>query len=263
MSTEGRRQFIPREAGDPDLTQAEFKAQQEGDVRTLKMRNNIAKQLKATRREERKRITEMVLDRNGREYIEYFEGITSMFEYVKSLPSNTILDIGAGRGRGIRELAESALGEGLRFKTTVLGNSDRIEKSDAIARVHITPAETLRGISNESIGGILALYSISYCENPEIVTKRIDEVLVPGGVVKATFPDLPGRLSRTSKFIQWDALPYEHFFKGMGYDVLVHSSQRQILLALKPGGNISASKLMEADEKSYEEQMAPFPETEE
>ncbi len=153
--------------------------------------------------------------------------------------------------QGISDIAKSELGTGLEFKGTSVTPQPEFKNYLGQDRVIITSAESLRGIENNSVGGILALHSISYSAEPQHLVARLDQVLVEGGVVKLMAnPDEVNNNRLGEKEVS-------HFisaFKHLGYDVEVRGT---VLLAVKPSTDDSkfipkAKELMEEDKETIE-----------
>lgn len=189
-------------------------------------------------------------DRLGSEYISSLGGVEATLQYIKSLDSKLVIDVGTGTSQGISDIAKSKLGEGLEFKGTTVTWLNELNQHLGKDRVLITSAESLRGIENNSVGGILALYSISYTAQPQQVVARFDQVLVEGGVVKmVTHADQKSRSGHRT---------FESFlnaFKELGYDI---NESERILLAVKPSSDkskpsIKAGDLMQLDKASLAE----------
>lgn len=179
------------------------------------------------------------------EYQKQFQGIQGFLHYVRLYPSSkTVLDLCAGDGNAINELASHELGRGLQPLATGLlaGSNMHLEGVPYIE----TPAETLNGIEDQSIGGILANYSITYSNEPEKVVDSVDRVLVSGGLIKSTFHEL----------LRYGMLPVSHtynfapLFEAKGYDVATHDN---VLYAKKPGleTRFSTQQLLKLDRALY------------
>lgn len=181
------------------------------------------------------------INRTGWQYIKELGGVQHLFDYVKTLKSQTVLDIGAGTTQASSDLQESSLGFGLHFEATVLRNRPEIEKNLGKEHVHITSAEVLRGIPDASVGCVIAVFSVGYSDAPGLVAESIDRVLVPGGAVKIT-----GYKSIFSQF-------YDQF-ERRGYDVDSGEvwGEYKAILALKPGNEseVTAEQLLRSDEQS-------------
>jgi SAM-dependent methyltransferase len=192
---------------------------------------------------------EYLQNRQGWEYVKTLEGVEHLFDYVRTLPSNTILDIGAGTTAGIHQLAQSPTGAGLTFEATTLRYRPEIEENLGKERTHITSGETLRGIKDNSVGCIFGVYSVTYSAAPNLVMQSMNRVLVPGGVVKIATTD-----SQIWNF-------YEGL-KMMGYDVADNAKWQRalVVLAIKPGTKdaVRARALLDADAETFEEQTANF-----
>ncbi len=176
------------------------------------------------------------------EYQKRFQGIEGFLHYVRLYPSSkTVLDLGAGDGNAINELASHELGRGLQPLATGLLRETN-QHLEGVPYVE-TPAETLNGIADQSIGGILANYSITYSNEPERVVDSVDRVLVPGGLIKSTFHEM----------LRYGMLPVSHtynfapLFEAKGYDV---ATQHNILYAKKPGleTRFSIQQLLKLDQ---------------
>jgi len=113
---------------------------------------------------------------------------TDGFDYLRKLDGHgLVLDIGAGTTRGISQLEKSSLGSGLSFEAVALSYSPLIKENLGLEKTHITSAESLKGVKNESVAGVISLFGISYCTRPDLAVYSIDRVLLPGGVIKAGF----------------------------------------------------------------------------
>jgi len=217
----------------------------DGAGKGSKERIAAARQLRNARAREREQFAYTV-DRTGADYIQELGGVRHLFSYVKTLGNPKVLDIGAGTTRGVSELAQSALSEGLDFEATVLRNRLGVKENLGEEQTHITSAETLRGIPDLSVACVIAVYSTSYSDAPNLVIESIDRVLVPGGAVK-----MGGYEKIFNQFI--------HLLQARGYDVDDREKwgEFRVLLAIKPGGasTVTAAELIKADEESFEEQV--------
>jgi SAM-dependent methyltransferase len=222
-----------------------------------------ALQIKNFRNQEKnEELDEKWLDRSGKDYLYELKGLKHLFDYVRSLPSHKVLDIGAGTTKGISEIAKSNFGVGLDFEATVLfRNQKELEKNLGKTKTHSTSSETIKGlrknpIEDESYGAILSLMSVTYTKDPETVVKRINELLVPGGVFKGNF-SVDDRANRAGT-----VLSPQHFaaiFEGLGYkkdvDYFIDSGKtqtiRDVFIAIKPDTNkadrMTAKELYETD----------------
>jgi len=225
-------------------------------------RKKLAVHIKNARISERKDdIDTYVLERTGKEYMYEMGGLKSLFKYIRSLDSNIVLDVGAGKGTASYRLKKMPIASGLDLHVTVLRNSAEISKYIPQEKIHVTDIETLRGLKPLSVGGIIASSSIAYSVLPEAAAKRIDEVLISGGVVKATFAP-KGKGGRNSGFVVHDQVEFETLFRNLGYDVASEQfsftalgtsnnefKSNSILIAIKPGNSKapSAKKLLNSD----------------
>lgn len=214
-------------------------------------RNAVASQLRLMRAVDRGRNLYKA-DRSASEYVSAFAGLRAFSEYVSLLGSSKlVVDIGAGTTRGISEFSESQYAQGLSLQATVLSYSDEVEANLGRENTHVTSAEMLRGIADNSVAGILALNSIAYSEDPRRTIERIDQVLVPGGVIKATFDVLEDNGQSLNTLLsekygyKTEAL-FVRKLELLGYDIYVDSG---MVVAIKPGGTleISAMRLFSVD----------------
>ncbi len=201
--------------------------------------------------------------RTADRYLRELCGLKHMFDYVRTLSSKSVLDIGAGSTKAARQLSELGMARELSFEATTLSRSSKISDHfhiDSIKKLvsdnlgwdktRITTAEVLRGIPNASKGAVLAVYSLPYSAAPELAVKNIDRVLVQGGVFKGLFPN-DNKMDQFSLFV--DA------FKLHGYDT--HNAEihlgYQVILAIKPGkpDAPSAEKLFALDEVDADDQV--------
>lgn len=196
--------------------------------------------------------------RTGDQYIAYLGGLEHLFKYVRTLPSQKVLDIGAGKGKALPFLAKSRIGEGLIFEGTALLSSSKTD-----AKLYLTSAEVLRGVASNSYGAVLALISLSYVKTPEFAAEQIDRVLVPGGIIKFTFPleDIHHKNRAGEVVNQAAGQKYAELFRKRGYDVATigMDDTARLVVGIKPGGDGSsftwAKKLMDRDLQTRLEQL--------
>lgn len=220
-------------------------------------RNKVASQIKNIRKSEKLGVFDA--NRDGKSYLNTFLGLREVFNYVRALnTSNLVLDVGAGTTRGISEISRSCLGKSLDFKATVLYRHPDIEKNLGHQKTISTSAEVLRGVANTSVGAILGLNSFAYSDSLNLVANRFDEVLVPGGLIKATFlsNEIKGRLGTLG------IKTYNKFLtvlREKEYDIAtISQGTYDILIAIKPGltNVLSARQLLESDITSKNEQQS-------
>jgi SAM-dependent methyltransferase len=214
-------------------------------------RTQIAKQIKDARKNERS-VTEDSLEKypTDRDYLMYWYsigGLKYVFEYLKTLPSNIVLDIGTGTGKAASEMSRSRSAQGLDVHATSLRNDPELQKNfPDKTKLHITSVETLRGIERSSVGTVLAMCSIAYANYPKLAIQKIDEVLVPGGVLKANFSPGSGHAYGDVIFKSSDV--FVETLHSLGYDVDVSTNniylkkddhyakgKALVVLAIKPG----------------------------
>ncbi len=209
-------------------------------------RQEIAKQLATLRVHER--ADRYTMDRNASEYYSILDGYIQSLFYVKQLGSSkVVLDIGAGTTKAISEISESPEGKGLEleFRATVLTYTPAIEENLGLVNTHITPAETLSGIDDNSVGLALAVYSITYSVRPDATIDRINDILVPGGILKGTF--FSEKEKGVNASIASRITPFQRRLRELNYDIAL--GPNEVILAKKPGGHlaVSAQDLLEAD----------------
>lgn len=230
------------------------------------LRTAVAKQVKLARNLERSGGYNYF--RSDLDYKRNLEGVFCLFNYLKCLKgSATVLDIGAGRAEGVDSLAQT-YGIGLTFQATGLIKRKNVNPNMS-RDYRITSAEVLRGIPDNSIAGVMSVYSVTYSHAPDMVMKRINDILIPGGVFKGCFfrPDDKkteyADLYRRTHFNTAD--PFKTALIRLGFketDIAVVDNGRcELLLAIKPGGpvGISAQQLLEVDrERSTIQQKQDF-----
>lgn len=215
--------------------------------------------------EQRGDYREVEWDRNKLEYLREFNGLSNVFKYVRQLDAGgLVLDVGAGTTRGIGEISKSKLGEGLNFKATVLTRHSDIANNLGFENTHITSAAVLRGTDYHSVSAIISLNGLAYTVESPVVARKIDQVLVPGGVIKATFRSKiapPTFRALRYAFNFHNVLSYD--LEALGYDVAVLNEDLQeayarprevganedVMLAIKPGGKLgrNARELLASD----------------
>lgn len=176
-----------------------------------------------------------------------------------------MLDIGAGAGNGARGISESSTAKGLDIQVTSLTNNAKLRDNFPKEKIHVTPSETLRGIAPESVAGVLAVWSIAYSANPKESINKINEVLVPGGAIKAVFPSSGLEVSQKGLSVKGPEV-FKTQLETLGYNVVdfnhqfttpelinhprgVTFSGNRIILGIKPGNPNapSAKDLLQAD----------------
>lgn len=225
---------------------------------TFSERDKVARQIRRARKEESMPDTTYETGRDYEDYLIAFCGVHHLFSYVKSLDQKyqRILDIGTGKGLGISRLASRYKEKDLQFHATGLRAPTMLQPS---VFFHRTSAEVLHGIEDTSIGAVLALNSIAWSTSPEMVVNRIDTVLAPGGVLKATFApknnrDLYTRL--TNPLVGFKT--YDKFvsvLSDLNYDISVKSTSQSgippedLVVAIKGGGSggVTAEELLIED----------------
>jgi len=188
-----------------------------------------------------------IKDRNLWEYISTLEGLEFFLNYVKELsPNPLILDIGAGTTQAMHDLSIHSMGDGLSIMTTGLAKNPDAEKLIGRDRYKVTPVETLKGIEEDSVAGILGVNSIAYSGALDVAARRIDSVLISGGALKATFP-----IGTNGRFFHSHHVFTEEL-TSLKYDIAVEQSGfLEIILAIKPGREnlINAAELIKVDAK--------------
>ena len=225
---------------------------------SAEQRQGIVNQLKSARAFEKSPARYNTI-RNLREYFIRLHGFQNLFSYIKSLPCKKVLDIGTGEGIAIAELSKLSMTEGLDFELTALKNVPNLRKNFSKEKIHITGVETLRGIAPLSVACILAVNSVAYSSDPGLAVQQMDEVLIPGGVVKASFyikSNAPKRYA-SNLFFQGPR-DFMYAFKRLGYDVesdLFGEGDTQVVVAVKPGNHnaLSAFKLLYNENLNFKE----------
>lgn len=187
--------------------------------------------------------------RHENEYIRTLYGIEGTFSYLNALgTSNKIVDVGAGFGEAILGITRE-YGGNLEVYGTNLTYNPNLTENLGKGRASVTPAEFMKGFEDESIAGIIAVNSIAYSVAPKLVIQRLDQILVPGGVIKATFRN-PKRSDMEEYGFQTHNA-FTKYLKELGYDVALFRDC--VVLAIKPGGelNVKARTLLEEDLESY------------
>ncbi len=211
-------------------------------------RSQIAKQVRAARAHESNPGEKYDTNRGMQEYYYALGGLNHYLDYVKTLKSNIVLDIGACTGRAMHQLSQTSLGDEIDFQVTALKNEKNLRQNFPKGKVHITPVEILRGIQPESVGGVLSMVSITYSEYPKIAIDKINEVLVPGGIVKGAFPPPSNQVGKYGLARRGPELFIERL-KELGYDVASSNNkftsyklidknrfvENIIVVAIKPG----------------------------
>jgi hypothetical protein len=197
------------------------------------------------------RVNNVTRSREGTGYINQLGGLEHLLDYGRSFGvGSKVLDIGTGIGLAIGEIARSPFGRDLDFWATTLPSPGYgyIYSWLDQSKILYTSAEYLEGIEDKSIAICLAVASIMYSSYPAYAIRRIDEVLVPGGALKATFytkSDFDEHVSNHRPFVRE--------LVGLGYDIHICQTigMFEAVLAIKPGGQgMRAKTLIEMDRNS-------------
>ncbi len=239
-------------------------------------RDALAKQLRDVRRYEKmveplKAIDGYTLNRKDSEYVSLLSGIEQTLKYLLALSQETnsrvVVDTGTGHGQAWQDLATSPLNPGLEFEATALNMSKLLRKvwEGGRVKVRITTAERMRGYKPESVLGVFAVSSLTYVLDQPTVARKLDEILVPGGVIKAVYPPFPGSIHTHGSddysmpdLKVWTAFQSE--LRILGYDIKTMNRTNKggaaVILAIKPGGEVpvKAKELLKADLDDYERQ---------
>jgi len=214
-------------------------------------RKEIANQIKESRRAEKENSAETYkFHRTGKEELYIMGGMRHLFDYIRTLPSHKILDVGTGTGNATHMVSQMPIAANLDFEVTALHMAPELTNNFLKDKIHITGVETLRGIKDRSLAAVIGLNSLAYSINPWLAAQRLDKVLISGGIVKATFCAL-GRseyyngltFQDPEDFIMaFTDLDYDIFFTGNEYYESVGRGSMikgpyagSILLAIKPG----------------------------
>ncbi len=243
-------------------------------------RNTAARKIKRIRRKEYKQGLDLYQqERSGIHYLKWLGGLQGTFRYAQGLPSNLVVDIGAGSTRGIKSISEQKFAKKFKFKATVLSINtvnvsqpdvdnlystnlkEKIDENLGLENVHITSAEALRPFANNSTAIVLSLYSLPYCGSPELAVQNIDRILVPGGIFKGVFPiDMLYALYGEKRLQKFTPL-----FEEYQYDIAVHvknffQSKIGILLAIKKDKErqISAQNVLNEDLNTLDASLKNF-----
>jgi SAM-dependent methyltransferase len=222
-------------------------------------RKKIALQLATARHSERlNNADSYCIDRTGSEYLYRIGGLENLFQYIRGLSSKKVLHVGVGNGNASRVIGEMPIAKDFNFEVTALRNTEELRKNFSKSKIHITGVETLKGIPNESFAAVLGLNSLGYSDQPQIAVKRLNQVLVPGGVIKGTFCGL-GEEEEHNGTVLKDPVAFANGLSVLGYDVAYldnffwstteHRFLNSILLAIKPGlrNTQSAKELLHLD----------------
>ena len=208
-------------------------------IESISERQVVASQLKQMRSlEKSKNYRESDWDRDINDYLYWFNGLSQVFKYAKQLNSESLIfDLGAGTTKGISQIAKSRLGEGLNFEASVLTFRSEIQDNLGLVKTHITSVETLRGVEKKSISAMLSLNSLAYSAAPHVAVERINDVLVPGGVLKATFRVKESKDDESTG--EYNYQTHDQFstcLRDLDYDVAISKLvSEELIVAIKPG----------------------------
>lgn len=153
-------------------------------------RARLARDLRRTRKNERKLAVNGKFfkrrDRTLRRYRFYLAGLDATLDYVATLSSRQVVDLGAGTGRALRTLERVKHGKKLAF----VGTGIIWDTSIVFRNYRLTPAELMCGFPPESVGAFISVFGpIHYSNAVELVLENIHRLLAPGGVVKLAVAD--------------------------------------------------------------------------
>ena len=129
----------------------------------------------------------------------------------------------------------------------------------------VTNAESLRGIKDAEISGIISVFSIGHSAAPELAAKSIDRVLVPSGAFKTVFSENPSKDNIPNKWTERHQRLIQSF-RDMGYSVALSDIEgtnfsgdplnTTVMLAIKkPIVGVNAYKLLELDKETFKSQL--------
>lgn len=219
-------------------------------------RNLVASQLMTARHYDRHNGYEV--NRYFPEYVEDIRGIKHLLEYVRNnlprLGSNKILDVGIGRGRATREMSVVPWGEGLVFEGTTVSITEDVVANFGKTGLHITSAESLSGVADNSMAAVLSCFGVAYSKAPDKAIAQVDRVLVPSGVFKAVFYDVRLGVSE----VMHPDMPDEFVLalRNSSFDVAVRLSLDEIaiVVAVKPPVSVAAVSLLTLDANGWRAQ---------
>lgn len=175
-------------------------------------------------------------------YLKSSRGLAMVFNYVEriGLPKK-VLDIGTGDGNALKELAEAR--QDFSYIGTVLSASEQKNLVPENMEIKEATAETLLPIEDESIGAILSFQAIGFSAHPEAVAESMDRVLMPGGIIKASFRKKHGSYGKewNRKYDEWGYNSHDQFtfeLHQRGYDIAILETEGDdVILAIKPDRN--------------------------
>jgi hypothetical protein len=225
-------------------------------LKDTQLRNAVAAQLREVRRVERDQLYST--SRNLEGYREALCGFTHLFDYARTVcQDGLVVDIGAGQTIGTAQIAFSTHGESLDFVATGLVRHPSVNKFLGVDRFKITSAEVMRGFDTASVSAIIAVFSAGYSISPEMVVRRFDQILKPGGIFKGVFRSISQTkecledkfLFNETKFS--NPIPFLNEFRNYAFDTAVYDDGRCArLLTIKPGSHksVKAQDLLEQDQ---------------
>lgn len=236
------------------------------------LRDQAAKQIKNSREDERKREYAFGRERShARGLLEYtagLKGMTHFLSYVRSLSfqKQKLLDIGSGQGRALSELIKADdINYNLEISGTALFKDAEYDRFSVNDKIKLMSAETLKGVGNGEVSGIISVHGIGHSKAPELVAKSISRVLAPSGVLKTTYLDFEGGTDEQKEFTEQHARLLDTL-RAEGFDVAVFEEPTKtfagkpaidkLVTAIKPPVvGITANKLMALDFSDFEEQI--------
>lgn len=212
---------------------------------TSEERREVAKQVHTARLVEEN--NNYSINRSSSDYYMCLGGIDATLGYIKNLLHKTVLDIGAGTTKAISEFEARFRRENpdLNFVATALRYHPDFDRYLGRDKVKLTPVEILRGFKPESVSFILAVFSITYCQFPSIAIDRINEVLEPGGVIKARF----GNFTYISGLTMKSPKVFADRLRRLDYDVALNEEDKVLLAVKPPFEKGTAVRLLKEDKK--------------
>lgn len=232
------------------------------------LRDHLARDIRRARKMDRLQAQDTYYahrrNRSMESYAVYLRGFEATCVYVAALTSRRIVDLGSGTGRALSDMHEQYACLGLEFVGTGL-----IGESLVFAPYRVTPCELMRGFAPATVGGCLSVFGAPhYSRHMDLVLKRVDEMLVSGGVAKfALAASNSGsgkhRDALNAEYAQTNARIRE-FFDKRGYGIASvdvrltfdEAWRGLAFLAVKPTAQMDvsalATSLMEADAKLFD-----------
>ncbi len=227
-------------------------------------RSAVAREILASRNLERsysKTNNEFEIYRDAIDYIVGMGGLSHALKQAKDVEGLNVLDLGAGSTKAISQFRDSEFGKGLNFYATTLSHNSAISENLGNENTAITSIESFRSknIPMSGYGLVMSNHGFGYSDKLGLATGNLKNLLVDGGVFKASMPYdyIVRKETRYGDLIHKEPEVIYKILQEAGFDVFLAkhvfdgNDNFAVITAVKNGNSGSARVIYEADLSDY------------